>query len=246
MVQAAEFWAQLYAEVRRLRDTLPDDAPAKQRGGAVLVRPPAPGELLIMGLHPRCEPGECAPGLDRGPPIYPPELTEHASRAPSQRLAPLVAAAGLDEPHAGAVREALARATECYLWFLGASGAPEWNSAQYWGHRGEALRAEVEAACMDWHERILPELRPAGLLCLGLAIHGNLAERWGEALRERAVIRRPERAGRLAVEAELTIAGQTVPFLAMRQSRDDWVSAPEERAALGAALARFGARAGVC
>lgn len=243
MAQEGEFWPRLYAEVRRLRDALPSGAAARERGGAILGRPPAPGELLLMGLHPRCEPGDRAVDLDGGPPSHRPALTDDTG-PPSRRLAPLVAAAGLDDGGARAVQDALARASESYLWFFGAGGAPEWNSAAFWGYRGEALRAEVEAACLDWHERILPALRPAGLLCVGLAIHGNLAARWGDQLHERAVIPRPERDGRLAVEADITVAGRTVPFLAMRQSRDDWASAPDERAALGAALARFSARAG--
>lgn len=245
MVRAVEFWAQLYAEVRRLRDALPDDAAAKKRGGAILGRPPAPGELLVMGLHPRCEPGDRASDLDCGPPSHPPELID-ATRTPTQRLARPVAAAGLDERDARAVHDALARASESYLWFFGASGAPEWNSADFWGNRGQALRAEVEAACLDWHERMLPALRPAGLLCVGLAIHGNLGARWGKQLRERAVIPRLEGEGRLAVEADIAVGGRTVPFLAIRQSRDDWASAPEDGTAIGRALARFSARAGVC
>ncbi len=243
MIQAAESWAQLYAEVRRLRDALPNDAAAKQRGGTILGRPPAPGELLVMGLHPRCDPGERAPDLERGPPSQDRDQTGDDG-APSQRVAKLIAAADGEGPDKQAVSAALARANETYLWLFGATGAPEWKSAEFWGHRGELLRAEVEAACLDWHERIIPALRPAGLLCVGLAVHGNLAARWDDQLRERAVIPRPEREGRLAVEADITIAGRAVPFLAFRQSRDDWASAPEERAALGAALARFSARAG--
>lgn len=243
-MQKVESWAQLYAEVRRLRDALPNDAAAKQRGGAIFGRPPEPGRLLVMGLHPRCEPGDRAPDLECGPPAQTSEQTVDDG-APSQRLAKLVAAAGLEEADERAVRDALACANETYLWFFGASGAPEWKSADFWGHRGEALRAEVEAACLDWHARILPALRPAGMLCVGLAIHGNLAERWDDQLRERAVIPRPEREGRVAVEADLAVAGRPVPLLAIRQSRDDWASAPDERDALGAALARFSARAGV-
>ncbi|MEX0607656.1 MAG: hypothetical protein WD382_10805 [Halofilum sp. (in: g-proteobacteria)] len=244
MVQEVDFWTRLYAEVRELRDSLPNDVAAKHRGGAILGRPPAPGELLVIGLHPRCEPGERGAELDYGPPSRPSEPND-PSRPPSQRIDRLVAAADLDERATRAMRDALARASESYLWFFGAGGAPEWNSSEFWGQRGETLRSAVEAACLDWHERILSVLRPAGLLCVGLAIHGNLAARWGDQLRERAVIPRPEGDGRLAVEADIAIAGQTVPFLATRQSRDDWASAPEERTELGAALARFSARAGV-
>lgn len=244
MVQTVESWAQLYAKVRRLRDGLPNDAAARQRGGAILSRPPTPGELLVMGLHPRCESGDRALDLDRGPPS-PNSDQARDEGAPSQRLAKLVPAADLNVGAERALRDALARANESYLWFFGASGAPEWKSAEFWGRHGEALRAEVEAACLDRHERILPMLRPAGLVCVGLAIHGNLAARWGDQLCERAVTPRSEREGRLAVEADIAIAGRMVPFLAIRQSRDDWASAPEECAAVGAALARFGARAGV-
>ncbi len=239
-----EFWARLYAEVRDLQGALPDDAAAKQRGCAILSGPPVPGELLLMGLHPRREPGGAAPNLEHGSWLQA-NPTERDG-APSQRLGNLIAAANLPDADKRAIRDALARANETYLWFLGASGAPEWKDAGFWGHRGEALRSEVEAACLAWHERMLPVLKPGGLLCVGLAIHGNLAERWGEKFREREVIPRHERPGRLAVEADIEVAGRSIPFLALRQSLDDWASAPpEERAALGAALGRFSVRADI-
>lgn len=237
----ASFWDRLYAEVRAFKAALPVDAGPKERGFAVLYNPPAAGELLVMGLHPRRRGAADArrhAAAEQGPPAKHLNVSERGGDLLSA-LQELLGAVELGDAEAQDVWRAITCGNRTNLWFFGASGPEEWESAAFWGHRGAALRAEVEAACLRWHGEMMQSLQPAGLLFEGLASYSHLAGHWGDRLQEHGVIVRTEGKGRLAVEGGLAFHGRQLPVLAIRHPSSCWVLAAEDRRLLGEAIVRF-------
>lgn len=241
MPDTAAFWDRLYAEVRAFKAALPDDAGPKGRGFAILYNPPAPGGLLVMGLHPRRGGAVDArrhAAAEQGPPAQHLNVSERGGDLLSA-LRELLGAVELEDAEAQAIWQAITRGNRTNLWFFGASGPEEWESAAFWGHRGAALRGEVEAACLRWHGEMMQSLRPAGLLFEGLASYSHLAGHWGDRLQEYGVVARSEGKGRLAVEGDLAVHGRQLPLLAIRHPSSCWVLAGEDRRLLGEAIVRF-------
>lgn len=241
MQDTAAFWDRLYAEVRAFKAGLPDDAGPKERGFAILYNPPVPEELLVMGLHPRRRDAAEArqnAAAEQGPPTEHLNVSERGGDLLSA-LQELLAAADLADAEAPAVWRAMTRSNRTNLWFFGASGPDEWESAAFWGHRGATLRGEVEAACLRWHGEMMQRLQPAGLLFEGLASYSHLADHWGDRLEQKAVLARFEGKGRLAVEGSMTLDDRELPIIAIRHPSSCWVLGAEERRLLGQAIARF-------
>jgi hypothetical protein len=241
MADTSSFWDRLYAEVRAFRAELPDDAGPKDRGFAVLYNPPAPGELLVMGLHPRRRDAADARGhaaAEQGPPAEHLNISDRGGDLLGA-LRELLVAAELEPAESEAVWRAVTGGNKTNLWLFGASGPEEWESEAFWGERGAALRAEVEAACLRWHGAMMQVLQPAGLLFEGLASYSHLADHWGDRLEEHALLARTEGKGRLAVEGRVLLDDRALPVLAMRHPSSCWVLGAEDRRLLGQALARF-------
>lgn len=241
MPDTASFWERLYAEVRAFKAALPNDAGPKERGFAILYNPPVPGALLVMGLHPRRRGAADArrhEAAEQGPPAEHLNVSERGSDLLSA-LQALLAAADLTDAEAQAVWRAMTRGNRTNLWFFGASGPEEWESAAFWGHRGAALRDEVETACLQWHGRMMQQLQPAGLLFEGLASYSHLADHWGDRLQEHGVVARTDGKGRLAVEGRATLDDRELPVLAIRHPSSCWILDDEDRRLLGQAVARF-------
>lgn len=241
MSEPASYWDRLYAEVRAFRAALPDDAGPKERGFAILYNPPAPRGLLAMGLHPRRRDAADArqhAAAEQGPPAEHLNVSDRGGDLLGA-LRELLAAADLTQADARASWRAITGGNKTNLWFFGASGPEEWESEAFWGERGEALRAEVEAACLQWHDQMMQVLQPAGLLFEGLASYSHLAHHWGDRLREHAVLPRTEGKGRLAVEGRVLLDERALPVLAIRHPSSCRVLCADDRHLLGQAIARF-------
>lgn len=247
MPDTASFWDRLYARVRAFQATLPDDAGPKGRGFSILNNPPVPGELLVMGLHPRRRNAADArnnAAAEQGPPTGHRNVSERGSDLLSA-LRELLAAADLTDAEVQGVWRALTRGNRTNLWFFGAGGPEEWESAAFWGHGGATLRGEVEAACLRWHGEMMQQLQPAGILFEGLASYSHLADHWGDRLEQDAVLARTEGKGRLAVEGRLTLDDRALPVIAIRHPSSCWVLGTEDRRLLGQAIAHFCQRIGL-
>lgn len=241
MPNTASFWDRLYTQVRAFKETLPDDAGAKERGFAILYNPPVPGELLVMGLHPRRRDAAEArryASAEQHPPAEHLNVSDRGGDLLSA-LQEVLGAADLAPAQAREVWRALTQGNRTNLWFFGASGPEEWESAAFWGHRGLALRGEVEAACLQWHAQIMQWLQPAGLLFEGLASYSHLADHWGDRVQQHRVIARTEGQGRLAVEGRVALDGRQLPLLAIRHPSSCRVLAAQDKRVLGQSIARF-------